>query len=565
MSGSGLSVFRLVGNVSVQNGVGVAELATVGLPASTIRTGRFTSDRLPLDPVIVGHLTPASNVTYDLGSATHRWKDLYLSGNTIVLGNTFIREGLNESVQLGGESTTVNAEAFSGNGALLTSLDASQLTSGVVPNARISGAYSGFTTLETSGDLTVGGNLYVLTGNVVEIQTETQITDQLVVTNAGTGPALIVEQTGAQDIADFKDDGNVVVRIHDGGAVSIGGDVAVPLGALHVQGNVYVAASGMYVGNGAGLTALNASAVTTGTLDNARISGATTSAAGVVQLTDSATTTSSTLAATATAVKAANDNANTRVLKSGDTMTGNLNLPNAGKLTFGSIYGNEILGQVGPEYDTHYFKVYCRGVLVMDIQRVYNGVGYTYFSQPLLLPDGGTITFGNGNHYIQRDAGNSIVIRNSTNATVLYYPLNGTGWVYSSDRRLKRDISSLDEGYMDRILRLDPVSFRFNNDANDSPLKIGFIAQDVQEIFPSVVDEHSPQSGENGTPLLGIQMTGFIPYLVKAFQEHAAATQELDRQLQAAKAETESLRAETESLRTTLESVLARLAALEAS
>jgi hypothetical protein len=267
---SGLSVFRLLGNVSVNGGYGVAEVAEFGLPANMIKTGRFTNARLPLEPsfggnvTVQGHVLPSANVTYDLGSASMRWKDLYLSGNTIVLGNTFIREGLNDSVQLGGNSTTVSAEAFSGNGALLTSLDASQLTSGVVPNARISGAYSGFTTLETSGDLTIGGNLYVLTGNVVEIQTETQITDQLIVTNAGTGPALIVEQTGAQDIADFKDDGNVVVRIHDGGAVSIGGDVAVPLGALHVVGNVY--ASGTYVGNGAGLTALNASQLSVGTV-----------------------------------------------------------------------------------------------------------------------------------------------------------------------------------------------------------------------------------------------------------------------------------------------------------
>ena len=82
---SGLSVFRLVGNVSVNGGYGVAEVAEFGLPASMIKTGRFTNDRLPLDPQIAGNLTPSANVTYSLGNVTHRWKDLYLGGE--VTGN----------------------------------------------------------------------------------------------------------------------------------------------------------------------------------------------------------------------------------------------------------------------------------------------------------------------------------------------------------------------------------------------------------------------------------------------------------------------------------------------
>jgi hypothetical protein len=56
------------------------------------------------------------------------------------------------------------------------------------------------------------------------------------------------------------------------------------------------------------------------------ISGATTAAVGVVQLTDSTSTTSSTLAATATAVKSAYDLANAALPVAGGTMTGTLNL-----------------------------------------------------------------------------------------------------------------------------------------------------------------------------------------------------------------------------------------------
>ncbi len=56
------------------------------------------------------------------------------------------------------------------------------------------------------------------------------------------------------------------------------------------------------------------------------ISGATTSAVGVVQLSDSISTTSSVLAATATAVKSAYDLANAALPKAGGTLTGNLEL-----------------------------------------------------------------------------------------------------------------------------------------------------------------------------------------------------------------------------------------------
>jgi len=40
---------------------------------------------------VTGHVLPSANVTYNLGSPTQRWKDLYLSGNTMVLGQANIQ------------------------------------------------------------------------------------------------------------------------------------------------------------------------------------------------------------------------------------------------------------------------------------------------------------------------------------------------------------------------------------------------------------------------------------------------------------------------------------------
>ena len=43
-----------------------------------------------LDGTVRGHIVPDQNIAYDLGSASNRFRDLYLSGTTIDLGGTTI-------------------------------------------------------------------------------------------------------------------------------------------------------------------------------------------------------------------------------------------------------------------------------------------------------------------------------------------------------------------------------------------------------------------------------------------------------------------------------------------
>jgi len=52
--------------------------------------GRVTARDLTLTGNVASPLVPNVDVTYDLGSPTQRWKDLYLSGNTIFLGEQTI-------------------------------------------------------------------------------------------------------------------------------------------------------------------------------------------------------------------------------------------------------------------------------------------------------------------------------------------------------------------------------------------------------------------------------------------------------------------------------------------
>lgn len=62
---------------------------------------------------VESNIVPASSNTYDLGTSSNTWRDLYLSGNTIFLGNTTITEtdwsDVREGV-LGSANTTITAD-----------------------------------------------------------------------------------------------------------------------------------------------------------------------------------------------------------------------------------------------------------------------------------------------------------------------------------------------------------------------------------------------------------------------------------------------------------------------
>ena len=77
------------------------------------------------------------------------------------------------------------------------------------------------TTFNLAGSAEIEGNLTVH-GSFTYLNTDVQVTDQLQVTNTGTGPAIVANQTGAQPVIDFRDDGVSVFYIEDGGNIGFG-------------------------------------------------------------------------------------------------------------------------------------------------------------------------------------------------------------------------------------------------------------------------------------------------------------------------------------------------------
>jgi hypothetical protein len=92
--------------------------------------------------------------------------------------------------------------------------------------------------LYVSNSATINGNLDVL-GNLTYLNTEVQISDQVIITNYGQGEALFVNQVGQEDILHIQDDGATVLKIYDGGSIGVHSDpTQAPINTFYVQGNL---------------------------------------------------------------------------------------------------------------------------------------------------------------------------------------------------------------------------------------------------------------------------------------------------------------------------------------
>lgn len=94
-----------------------------------------------------------------------------------------------------------------------------------------------------------------------------------------------------------------------------------------------------------------------------------------------------------------------------------------------------------------------------------------------------------------------------------------TGWVNSSDARLKTNIRPL-ENSLEKILKLQGVSFNWVNRPNDNN-QVGFIAQDVEIIYPEVIVK-----GTNGEYAMASQ--NLVAPVVEAIKERQKQIEEKD-------------------------------------
>jgi hypothetical protein len=110
-----------------------------------------------------GNIIPAASNTYSLGSNANRWSNLYLAGNTIVIGNSTISEDSGNLVLTnsdGGTFTVEGTDAFDGT-ALINGTSNVRVSenAGVAFNL---GGSNNVATVSTAGVITSSGNVVPL-------------------------------------------------------------------------------------------------------------------------------------------------------------------------------------------------------------------------------------------------------------------------------------------------------------------------------------------------------------------------------------------------------------------
>lgn len=201
-----------------------------------------------------------------------------------------------------GQATLTNTGVFTvpsivSNGSELTDLNASNLGSGIVPNGRISGNYTGFGNIEASGSLSAAGGSFNVTnsGHMTSVGNITSTTGAF---GSYTGSVLLRPQGGGSTTnqTTIASNGNMTVQGSVTGTSFIGNINATSLnqgtvpngrlsgsytgitgtGALNAGsitsgfGNINIGSS-TFTGSGSGISNLNASNLTTGTVNDNRI------------------------------------------------------------------------------------------------------------------------------------------------------------------------------------------------------------------------------------------------------------------------------------------------------
>ena len=153
------------------------------------------------------------------------------------------------------------------------------------------------------------------------------------------------------------------------------------------------------------------------------------------------------------------------------------------------------------------------------------------FAQANASPYGLVISYigaaprGNGNELLYLTDTTGAVFKVSSNGNC--YNLNNT-FAALSDIKLKENITDATPK-LDKLMQVRVVNFNLKTDPNIK--QIGVIAQELQEVFPGLVEENYDRDSDNklnGETTLGVKYSVFVPMLIKAIQELTARVQYLE-------------------------------------
>lgn len=192
---------------------------------------------------------------------------------------------------------------------------------------------------------------------------------------------------------------------------------------------------------------------------------------------------------------------------------------------------DEILSWHNTNHELTTLKLNRRGGNVVLGHDTYSKVGVKTVGEPSSdLHVFQTFSAGNSQSGIRLESPNfdhwRMAINNSDHLEMYY---NGTlratlssvngGWSAPSDSRLKKDIQTAGS-LLGKVKQLRPVTYHMKEQNENEPLIYGFIAQEMQEIFPEVVMETSDGK-------LALHYEQIAVLAVKALQELSDENEEL--------------------------------------
>lgn len=108
----------------------------------------------------------------------------------------------------------------------------------------------------------------------------------------------------------------------------------------------------------------------------------------------------------------------------------------------------------------------------------------------------------------------------------------GGSWINGSDKRIKENIKPIDK-VLDKIQQINTYSY---NRIDQTKNEIGVIAQEVEKVFPEVVElntnEHKFKDGTSIKNVLGVNYGGLTAVAIQAIKELTQQVEELKKQVE---------------------------------
>jgi hypothetical protein len=347
-------------------------------------------------------------------------------------------------------------------------------------------AGAGYNGLTVNGS--TGGTIYLQGGGTSSGRLVATSTDFYIGTVQAGGNLIFQHQDGSYERARIDSSGRLLVGTSSSPSLTIG-----QYAKIHLVGNTADAAGDSVLNLGRGILASSGIAANT--------------PLGILQFTDSAGAAHATIIGATDATTGSNDYPGRLVFSTtadgASSPTERMRIQSDGNILIGVTSGATGLLNVGP---------------------VANKTGI--FGSASTAGSAGI----QGAHTANSATGYVAYFANSGSATGLYIS-NTAAWQSTSDERLKTDIQDLDA--VSRLMQIKPRSYLWKSQAtSDEPTKrnLGFIAQEVQEVFPELV-------GESPDGMLSVEYTGLIAPLVNTIQFLKAEIDALKAEVTALKAQ----------------------------